>query len=129
VCTAIVSSRGTFLVDGSARGEDFYLATSADFPLAMREDFFMAMDTGVRSSPPLSSAKTAAVLSSVSSKRAKTPGSWRYRRRTVTVAYQRERPPRRRLERRWLGVTRRFDAYARIPHPAEGPRSGERPVR
>jgi len=49
VCTAIVSSRGTFLVDGSARGEDFYLATSADFPLAMREDFFMAMDTGVRS--------------------------------------------------------------------------------
>jgi hypothetical protein len=49
--------RGTLLVDGSARGEDFYLATSADFPLAMREDlevatredFFMAMDTGVRS--------------------------------------------------------------------------------
>lgn len=53
VCTAIVSSRGTFLVDGSARGEDFYLATSEDFPLAMREDLevatrqdvFMAMNS------------------------------------------------------------------------------------
>jgi hypothetical protein len=53
VCTAIVSSRGTFLVDASARGEDFYLATSEDFPLAMREDLevatrqdvFMAMNS------------------------------------------------------------------------------------
>jgi hypothetical protein len=40
-------------VDGSARGEDFYLATRGDFSLATRgdlevatrEDFFMAMDT------------------------------------------------------------------------------------
>ena len=53
MCTAIVSSRGIFPVDGSARGEDFYLATRGDFSLATRgdlevatrEDFFMAMDT------------------------------------------------------------------------------------
>ena len=52
MCTAIVSSRGIFPVDGSARGEDFYLATRGDFSLATREDlevatredFFMAMD-------------------------------------------------------------------------------------
>lgn len=55
MCTAIVSSRGIFPVDGSARGEDFYLATRGDFSLATRgdlevatrEDFFMAMDTVV----------------------------------------------------------------------------------
>ena len=54
MCTAIVSSRGIFPVDGSARGEDFYLATRGDFSLATRgdlevatrEDFFMAMDRG-----------------------------------------------------------------------------------
>ncbi len=54
MCTAIVSSRGIFPVDGSARGEDFYLATRGDFSsatrgdleVATREDFFMAMDRG-----------------------------------------------------------------------------------
>ncbi len=53
MCTATVSGRGTFLVDGSARGEDFYMATREDFSLAIRgdlevatrEDFFMATDT------------------------------------------------------------------------------------
>ena len=59
VCTAIVSSRGIFLVDGSARGEDFYLATRGDFSLATRgdlevatrEDFFMATDRPRRLRP------------------------------------------------------------------------------
>ena len=54
MCTATVSGRGTFLVDGSARGEDFYMATREDFSLAIRgdlevatrEDFFMATDRG-----------------------------------------------------------------------------------
>ena len=58
MCTAIVSSRGIFPVDGSARGEDFYLATRGDFSLATRgdlevatrEDFFMATD--IRSAAP-----------------------------------------------------------------------------
>jgi transposase len=53
VCTTTVSSRGVFPVDGSARGEDFYLATRGDFYLATRGDmnlatcgdFFMATDT------------------------------------------------------------------------------------
>ena len=52
MCTAILSSRRTFLVDSSARGEDFYLATRGDFSVATRgdlevatrEDFFMATD-------------------------------------------------------------------------------------
>ena len=60
MCTAIVSSRGIFLVDGSARGEDFYLATREDFFLAIRgdlevatrEDFFMATDNGAGPSSP-----------------------------------------------------------------------------
>ena len=53
MCTATVSDRGTFLVDGSARGADFYVATREDILLAIRgdlevatrEDFLMAMDT------------------------------------------------------------------------------------
>ena len=52
VCTTTVSSRGVFPVDGSARGEDFYLAIRGDFylatrgdmNLATRGDFFMATD-------------------------------------------------------------------------------------
>jgi hypothetical protein len=52
VCITTVSSRGTVWVDASARGEDFYLATSGDFylatsgdhDLATRGDFFMATD-------------------------------------------------------------------------------------
>ena len=43
--TATVSGRGTTRVDASARGEDFYVATSGDFRLATRGDFFMATDT------------------------------------------------------------------------------------
>ena len=54
MCTATVSGRRTFVVDGSARGEDVYMATREDFSLATsgdlevatREDFLMAMDTG-----------------------------------------------------------------------------------
>ena len=42
--TATVSGRGTTRVDASARGEDFYVATSGDFCLATRGDFFMATD-------------------------------------------------------------------------------------
>jgi hypothetical protein len=53
VSTATVSGRGTSLVDGSARGGDFYVATRGDISLAIRgdlhmatrEDFFMATDT------------------------------------------------------------------------------------
>jgi hypothetical protein len=53
VCTATVSGRRTFLVDGSARGEDVYMATRGDILLAIRgdlevatrEDFLMATDT------------------------------------------------------------------------------------
>ena len=53
MCITTVSSRGTVWVDASARGEDFYLATSGDFylatsgdhDLATRGDFFMATDT------------------------------------------------------------------------------------
>ena len=53
VCTTTVSSRGVCPVDGSARGEDFYLATRGDIylatrgdmNLATRGDFFMATDT------------------------------------------------------------------------------------
>jgi hypothetical protein len=33
-------------VDASARGEDFYLATSGDLDVATREDFLMATDIG-----------------------------------------------------------------------------------
>jgi hypothetical protein len=52
VCTTTVSSRGVSPVDGSARGEDFYLAIRGDFSLATRGDmnlatrgdFFMATD-------------------------------------------------------------------------------------
>jgi len=52
VCTTTVSDRGASLVDGSARGEDVYMATREDFSLvtrgdlevATRDDFFMAMD-------------------------------------------------------------------------------------
>src|SRR5579875_3076750 len=44
VCTATVSGRGTTVVDGSARGEGFSVATREDFSLATREDFFMAAD-------------------------------------------------------------------------------------
>jgi hypothetical protein len=43
---------------------------------------------------PLSSAKTAAAVSSVSSKRARILGSWRCRRRTGQVCHQQERPVR-----------------------------------
>jgi len=53
VCTATVSGRRTFLVDGSARGEDVYMATRGDILLAIRgdlevatrEDFLMATDS------------------------------------------------------------------------------------
>jgi hypothetical protein len=53
VCTTTVSIRGVFPVDGSARGEDFYLAIRGDFylatrgdmNLATRGDFFMATDS------------------------------------------------------------------------------------
>jgi hypothetical protein len=59
VCTTTVSSRGVFPVDGSARGEDFYLAIRGDFylatrgdmNLATRGDFFMATDK-VPTGPP-----------------------------------------------------------------------------
>ena len=59
MCTATVSGRGTFPVDGSARGEDFYVATREDILLAIRgdlevatrEDFLMAMDTGALRHP------------------------------------------------------------------------------
>jgi hypothetical protein len=44
VCTATVSDRGSFLVDASAKGEDFYVATRGDLELATREDFYMATD-------------------------------------------------------------------------------------
>jgi hypothetical protein len=52
VCTATVSGWGTFVVDGSARGEDIYMAAREDFSLATRgdlevatrEDFLMATD-------------------------------------------------------------------------------------
>jgi hypothetical protein len=53
VCTTTVSSRGVSPVDGSARGEDFYLAIRGDLYLATRGDmnlatcgdFFMATDS------------------------------------------------------------------------------------
>ncbi|MGH8995330.1 MAG: hypothetical protein ACRDYB_04755, partial [Acidimicrobiales bacterium] len=44
-----VSGRGSTFADGSARGEDFYMATSGDIDLATREDFFMATDTNCTS--------------------------------------------------------------------------------
>ena len=55
MCTATVSGRRTFVVDGSARGEDVYMATREDFSLATRgdldvatrEDFLMAMDSSM----------------------------------------------------------------------------------
>src|ERR1700733_6973224 len=51
VCTTTASSRGTVWVDASARGEDFYLATSGDHDLATRGDFFMATDTPAARDP------------------------------------------------------------------------------
>ena len=59
--TATVSGRGTSRVDASARGEDFYVATSGDFclatrgdlELATRGDFFMATDTAPSPRPVL----------------------------------------------------------------------------
>lgn len=42
MCTATVSGRGTFPVDGSARGEDFYVATREDISLAIRGDLEVA---------------------------------------------------------------------------------------
>ena len=52
MCTATGSGRRTFLVDGSARGEDVYIATRGeillaiceDLEVATREDFLMAAD-------------------------------------------------------------------------------------
>jgi hypothetical protein len=60
VSTATVSGRGTSLVDGSARGGDFYVATRGDISLAIRgdlhmatrEDFFMATDSPTRVERP-----------------------------------------------------------------------------
>ena len=52
MCTATGSGRRTFLVDGSARGEDVYIATRGeillaiceDLEVATREDFLRAAD-------------------------------------------------------------------------------------
>jgi hypothetical protein len=45
VSTATVSGRRAPKVDASARGGDFYMATSGDFFAATRGDFFMATDS------------------------------------------------------------------------------------